>query len=91
MRIRMYKAQIDFIEEKRLEGWGSTRIGRELGIPITTVSSYLIRNPEPRDCRRCLYCGKYVKQIPGRKPKLYCDKKCSNAYWNHRRSEKEND
>ena len=75
----------------REEGIGYRKIAKVLGISENTVRSFCRRHDltgmrmtqrEGRDIHVCKFCGKEVKQNPGRKEKKFCDDKCRMAYWN---------
>lgn len=44
----------------RKEGYGPTAIARHLGLPVSTVKSYIYRHFTMRDAR-CQYCGKIIR------------------------------
>lgn len=80
-------------EVKRLyevEGMSYGGIARMLGLPKSTVSSHIMRartksseleSSEKNDTHRCIWCGKEVEVISGKKIKKFCSKKCSNSFY----------
>jgi len=78
------------IIELRSEGYGYKRIAKELGLSVSTVSSYCIRNsvkadsdsPDERKEERCEYCGQAMHSVPGYKKKRFCCDSCRNKWWN---------
>ena len=70
------------IERMRMDGYGPTRIARELGLSINTVKSHIRRHPGMKNTVFCLQCGRAVPQTPGRKQKKFCSNKCRSRYWN---------
>ena len=77
----------------RKQGYGYTKIARELGVSENTVKSYCRRNSlakverEVSTPHTCLQCGAPVKQNEKRKLKKFCSDKCRMAWWNSHRSE----
>lgn len=81
------RMQIVFLREA---GNGYKKIAQVLSISENTVKSYCQRNNISRaeitlsgDERKCLCCGKPVKQNPGRKPKKFCSDRCRMQWWNN--------
>ena len=77
------------IRQMRTNGMGYQRISDALNISRNTIKSYCQRHGlgglkafdgEP-STTVCKFCGKEVKQNPGRKRKLYCDDVCRMSYW----------
>lgn len=73
----------------RKAGNGYKKISQELLISENTVKSYCQRHKIGKAETRlsngehcCQYCGKAVRQNPGRKAKKFCSDKCRNAWWN---------
>ncbi len=85
----MTDEQIKRITELRERGLGYMRIAKILDISHNTVKSYCVRHGlggvrfpiAAHDVHACKFCGKEVKQNPGRKEKLYCDDQCRMNYW----------
>ena len=89
-------------EEKRKifdlwsQGYGATRIARELRINVNTVKSYcrrhgligdraekpLLLNDQKVDELQCKCCGAPVIQKDGVKRKIFCSDKCRLTWWN---------
>lgn len=86
----MTDAQIKRITELREQGIGYGKISRILGLSLNTVKSYCRRNGlggmrlpiKDEDIHVCKFCGKEVKQNPGRKKKMFCDSSCRQRWWN---------
>lgn len=73
----------------RESGNGYKKIAQILSMSEGTVKSFCIRNNIQRaeiqisdDERRCLFCGKAVRQNPKRKAKKFCSDKCRMDWWN---------
>ena len=80
----------------RKAGRSYTEIADEMGISKNTVKTYCRRTgltpadeigadaqvPKHTADKFCLYCGKPVVQIPGRKEKKFCSDICRNRWWN---------
>lgn len=70
----------------RLEGYGYKRIATMLDLPLNTVKSCCRRNQYSKDSAEqtsvCLCCKTPIEQMPHRKRKKFCSRKCSNAWWN---------
>lgn len=71
------------IERMRMDGYGPTRIARELGLSINTVKSHIRRHPSLKNAVYCLRRGRAVSQAPGRKQKKFCSNKCRSRYCNY--------
>ena len=70
------------IDRLRSAGMKPTAIAGRLGISVNTVKSHMRRNTGSKDDPRCLFCGRPVRQNPGRKLKKYCSDSCRCNYWN---------
>lgn len=95
-RCAMTEEQKMQIINLRKEGYGYVKIAQTLEIPQNTVKSFFRRNraagnlepariilPPSTDKKHfCLFCGKEVKQNPGRKEKKFCSNRCRNKWWN---------
>ena len=79
----MSKSDRKEIERMRMDGYGPTRIARELGLSVNTVKSHIRRHPSLRNAVYCLQCGRAVSQTPGRRKKKFCSNTCRSQYWNH--------
>ncbi len=89
--MHLYENEKRMINEMRVEGKTPTEIAVELKRPVSTIRSYILRNPEPDGYKICRYCGKFIKQIKGQKPRQFCGTVCRNAYWNRKyREDKQN-
>ena len=79
----------------RAAGMGYTVIARQMGLPRDTVRSFCRRNGlagkiagkkeeaagEAKD-GRCRECGKALRQLEGRKKRVFCSKECREK-WGH--------
>ena len=73
------------IAQLRRAGRSYTEIADELDVPRNTVKSYCQRNANPvsePNEKPCLYCGKPVRQNPGRKEKKFCCDSHRRLWWN---------
>ena len=63
------------IAQLRGVGMGYGRIARQLGIPLSTVKSYCLRNnvASGGERRVCIHCG---KEFHGRSGRKYCSHQC---------------
>ena len=79
----MTKYQIEVLNTMRSRGKSPSAIAAVLQIPVNTVRSYMRRHP-PEDVLQveCLWCGKPIVQVKGRKAKRFCSDKCRNTWWN---------
>ena len=64
------------------EGNGYRKISTVLGIPPSTVKSFLKRHSANGGSIMCLNCGKEIVRVPKRKPKKFCSDKCRWDWWN---------
>lgn len=70
----MTELEINKIYELKEKGKGYSLIAKEMGKPVNTIKSFLLRNPK-RQGSFCRYCGKKLK--PSRtKPKTFCSVTC---------------
>ncbi len=83
--------QKTMIHNLREQGVGYVRIAKVLGLSENTVKSYCQRNGlnakkittiKLDDIHVCKFCGKEVKQNPGRKEKKFCNSTCRQLWWN---------
>ena len=85
----MTDKQKNAIASLRREGYGYGKIADALGINKNTVKSYCRRHGVEKikhdssgdETVFCRNCGAFVKQIQGRKKKLYCSDKCRQTWW----------
>ncbi len=78
------------ILQMRKRNIGYRAISEELGLNHNTVKSYCQRHNlgGPRAIHgeasrhECKYCGKKIRQNPGRKEKKFCSDKCRFSWWN---------
>ena len=70
------------INNMRLEGHTPSVIAAKLGIPASTVRSFIHRNPDVPNTKQCLRCGKPVLQPKGRREKKFCSDRCRMDWWN---------
>ena len=79
----MTKYQIEVLNTMRGRGKSAMDIALALHISVNTIRSYMRRHP-PEDVLQveCLWCGKPIVQVKGRKAKRFCSDKCRNTWWN---------
>ena len=70
------------INNMRLEGHAPSVIAAQLGIPASTIRSFIHRNPDVPNTKQCLQCGKPVLQPKGRREKKFCSDRCRMNWWN---------
>lgn len=88
----MTDKQKNQITEYREQGMSYTEISKKMDLSINSIKTYCKRHglggvkaykvDEPAVIIPCEYCGKPVKQNPGRKQKRFCSDKCRNLWWN---------
>ena len=65
------------------EGYGYKKIASELGISVSSVQSFLKRNPVDIDLLgTCKRCGMTIQSIKGKKRKQFCCDRCRWDWWN---------
>ena len=71
------------ITQLRETGMGYGRISRQLGIPLSTVKSYCIRNNVLSKARGqvCLQCGHAIELGQTSKRKRFCSDGCRIRWW----------
>ena len=81
----MTDEQKEIIHNLREQGVGYRKIAKVLGLSDNTVKSYCQRKGlggmkkttvRVDDIHVCKFCGKEVKQTPGRKEKKFCSDRC---------------
>ena len=70
------------INNMRLEGHVPSVIAAQLGIPASTIRSFIHRNPDVPNTKQCLQCGKPVLHPKGRREKKFCSDRCRMDWWN---------
>ena len=70
------------INNMRMEGHTPSVIAAKLGIPASTVRSFIHRNPVVPNTKQCLQCGRPVVQPKGRREKKFCSDCCRMDWWN---------
>ena len=71
------------IYELRKEGYGYKKIANEMNMSLSSIQSFLKRNPEDETLIGvCKGCGKTIQSIKGRKKKQFCSDRCRWDYWN---------
>ena len=68
-----------------MQGMSYLKIGEILGVPDNTVRSFCRRcglGEEAKNTCCCKQCGKLIKIIPKRKPKIFCSDECRAEWWN---------
>ena len=81
----MTNSQKEKIRSLRMQGVSYLKIGEILGIPDNTVRSFCRRcglGEEAKNTCCCKQCGKLIKIIPKRKPKIFCSDECRAEWWN---------
>lgn len=68
----------------RKKGMSLSEIASELEVSVNSVKAYCRR--ELKQKNMCKHCGKPLVQLPGRKPKSYCNDSCRFAWWKNNRS-----
>lgn len=71
------------IIELRNQGKGYKQIAKALNLPVSSVSSFVLRNKESSQIKECLCknCGVKLIQTKGHRQKLYCSDKCRREWW----------
>lgn len=65
------------------EGYGYKKIAGELGMSVSSVKSFLKRNPLDTDLLgTCKRCGATLTSIKGKKRKQFCCDRCRWDWWN---------
>ena len=67
----------------RVRGLAYTQIAEDLGVSVNTVKSFCQRHDVYK--RPCKNCGKPLSGKYKRKPKLFCDDHCRQAWWRENR------
>ena len=75
----MTTEQKETIKNLRYQGVTMVKIAEQLGMSINTVKAYWRRAELKKGL--CKYCHKPLVQVPGRKPKTYCDDTCRYNWW----------
>lgn len=71
------------IYQLKKEGYGYKKIASELGISVSSVQSFLNRNPVDIDLLgTCKRCGMTIQSIKGKKRKQFCCDRCRWDWWN---------
>ena len=71
------------IYQLKKEGFGYKKIASELGISVSSVQSFLKRNPVDIDLLgTCKRCGMTIQSIKGKKRKQFCCDRCRWDWWN---------
>ena len=71
------------IYQLKKEGYGYKKIANELGISVSSVQSFLKRNPVDIDLLgTCKRCGMTIHSIKGKKRKQFCCDRCRWDWWN---------
>ena len=64
------------------EGKGYRTIAAEMELPLNSVKSWCRRHPfEEAPESGCRQCGAALRQIPGKRTRLYCSDRCRNLWW----------
>ena len=86
----MTQEQKNTIIKMRNQGHSYAIIGDVLGISKNTVKTFCNRNglggnlsiKKDSTDNKCKYCGAELEHTEGHRKKRFCNKKCSNAWWN---------
>lgn len=71
------------IYQLKKEGYGYKKIASELGVSVSSVQSFLKRNPVDIDLLgTCKRCGMTIQSIKGKKRKQFCCDRCRWDWWN---------
>lgn len=71
------------IYQLKKEGYGYKKIANELGLSVSSVQSFLKRNPMDIDLLgTCKRCGMTIQSIKGKKKKQFCSDRCRWDWWN---------
>lgn len=71
------------IYQLKKEGYGYKKIANELGLSVSSVQSFLKRNPMDLDLLgTCKRCGMTIQSIKGKKRKQFCSDRCRWDWWN---------
>lgn len=83
------------ISHLRNAGQSYAQIAKTLDVSINSVKSYCRRNKlgnddfdleKPKECSQCLFCGKSLMHISGKKKKSFCSDVCRMAWWKDNRN-----
>ena len=91
--MRLTEEQKSEIRMLRTEGAGYKTIANGMGISANTVISFCRRNgltgraEKKPDVKPCKWCGRPVKQMPGRKEKKFCCEECRVKWWNRHQNQ----
>lgn len=71
------------IYQLKKEGYGYKKIANELGLSVSSVQSFLKRNPMDLELLgTCKRCGMTIQSIKGKKRKQFCSDRCRWDWWN---------
>lgn len=71
------------IYQLKKEGYGYKKIANELGLSVSSIQSFLKRNPMDIDLLgTCKRCGMTIQSIKGKKRKQFCSDRCRWDWWN---------
>lgn len=83
----MTKEQVEKIYQLKDEGTTIRDIAKKLGMPFTTIGSFLKKYPNKPIA--CQFCGKLTDPQKGLRTKRFCSDSCRHKYWNHQRYHEE--
>jgi len=71
----------------RQGGANASQIAVKVGVPRTTIQSFLSRAhiELDKENRRCKRCGEAFTVIPGHRPREFCSDNCRIQYWRKHR------
>ena len=81
----MTSEQKQTIHSLRSHGLPMLRIAAELDMSVNTVKAFLRR--EQKNKEYCKNCHQRLEQLPGKKPKIYCNDDCRYAWWKANRDQ----
>ena len=79
----MTNDQKQTIQTMRSQGIPISRIAADVGLSANTVKAFYRREQNKKEF--CKHCRKPLEQLPGRKPKTYCNNECRYAWWKSHR------
>ena len=83
----MTEVQKQKIISLRSQGFSYKQVGDELGLTKDCVKMFCLRNGCGRqniktDGNICPWCGRFLKQVDGKKKRRFCSTSCRQLWWN---------